>query len=78
MDLISALFFILGIVLGILINNILRNKRTVTGVVQIDHETGLCRFCVEREDLSNPNCRMVIFTVQHDAKITEQDLENSQ
>ena len=54
MDLICLLFFILGIIVGIIILKIIINSKIVTGVVQIDHETGLCRFKITNETLSNP------------------------
>lgn len=78
MDLICLLFFILGIIVGMIILKIITNSRTVTGVVQIDHETGLCRFKITNETLSNPKCQKVIFDVHHDAKISDEDFENSQ
>ena len=78
MDLICLLFFILGIIVGMIILKIITNSRIVTGVVQIDHETGLCRFKITNETLSNPKCQRVIFDVQHDAKISDEDCENSQ
>ena len=78
MDLICLLFFILGIIVGMIILKIITNSRTVTGVVQIDHETGLCRFKITNETLSNHKCQKVIFNVQHDAKISDEDFENSQ
>lgn len=78
MDLICLLFFILGIIVGMIILKIITNSRTVTGVVQIDHETGLCRFKITNETLSSPKCQKVIFDVQHDAKISDEDFENSQ
>ena len=78
MDLICLLFFILGIIVGMIILKIITNSRTVTGVVQIDHETGLCRFKITNETLSDTKCQKVIFDVQHDAKISDEDFENSQ
>ena len=78
MDLICLLFFILGIIMGMIILKIITNSITVTGVVQIDHETGLCRFTITNETLSNPKCQKAIFDVQHDAKISDEDFENSQ
>ena len=78
MDLICLLFFILVVIVGTIILKIVNNSRIVTGIVQIDHETGLCRFKITNETLSNPKCQRVIFDVQHDAKISDEDFENSQ
>lgn len=78
MDLISVLILLIGVTIGILLSKIIRDIHTVTGVVQIDHKSGLCRFCINRNDLSNPKCRKVIFSVEHNAKITDEEYENSQ
>ena len=78
MEIKIILLFIAGIIIGMMTQHDLEKRHTVIGVVQIDHETGLCRFWITKDDLSNPKCKRVVCEVQHDAKITEQDLENSQ
>lgn len=82
MDLRIVLILVLGICIGFILGiekkkNEDRNQK-VTGVVQIDHQTGLCRFFITDTTLSDPKCKKIIFSVEHDAKITEQDMIDSQ
>lgn len=63
----------IGVFIGIGIRSHIGRDEKVVGVVQIDHETGLCRFLVEKDNLSNPNCRKVVFKVEHDAVILNDD-----
>jgi hypothetical protein len=76
-SLILTLGVFLGFILGTEKQKINENKKKVTGVVQIDHETGLCRFFITDATLSDPKCEKIIFLVEHDAKITEQDMIDS-
>lgn len=76
---VPIIFFMLGFIIGRILIKITNNRMQVTGVVQIDHQTGLCRFRVENEDLSNPKCKEVVFRVDHNAIINEDTIfDNSQ
>ncbi len=74
--LVPIIFFILGFVIGRIAIKIAINRISVTGVVQIDHQSGLCRFRVENENLSNLNCKKVVFRVDHNAIINEDTIFN--
>lgn len=63
----------IGILFGVIFKSAMENKEKVTGVVQIDHNSGLCRFKITNEELSNPKCKKVQFIVDHNATITEDD-----
>lgn len=72
------ILFCLGSAFGVIFRAIWDDRKKVTGVVQIDHNSGLCRFCVTNEQLSNPKCKKVVFIIEHDAVITDDDYVNSQ
>lgn len=72
------ILFCLGSAFGVIFRAIWDDRKKVTGVVQIDHNSGLCRISVRDEQLSNSKCKKVIFIVEHDAVITDKDYENSQ
>ena len=78
MDFMYVILLGVGILIGIRIRSVMNRNEKVVGVVQIDHETGLCRFLVTKEQLSDLNCRKVTFNVEHDAVITDDDyIDNS-
>ncbi len=73
-----VILLVVGILIGIRIRSVMSRNEKVVGVVQIDHETGLCRFSVTKEQLSDLKCNKVVFTVEHNAVITDDDyIENS-
>ena len=82
MDLHLVLILVLGICIGFILGmekqKLNDRNQKVTGVVQIDHKTGLCRFFITDTTLSDPKCQKIIFSVEHNAKITEQDMIDSQ
>lgn len=74
----SIVLLLMGIIIGIVVRKIIEKRHKVIGVVQVDHETGLCKFCITSEDLANIKCKKVLLNVDHNAIITEQELEDSQ
>lgn len=68
---VPIIFFVLGFIIGRILIKIANNRIQVTGVVQIDHQSGLCRFRVENETLSDLKCKKVVFRVDHNAIINE-------
>ncbi len=78
MDFMYIILLVVGILIGIRIRSVMNRNERVVGVVQIDHETGLCRFLITKEQLSDLKCNKVLFTVEHNAVITDDDyIDNS-
>ena len=73
MGVIYIIVFIIGVLVGIWIRSHIITDRKAIGVVQIDHNTGLCRFVVERDDLSNKKCNKAVFNIEHNAIIKNDD-----
>lgn len=74
---VPIIFFVLGFIIGQILIKISVGKERVTGVVQIDHSSGLCRFRVEDETLSDLKCKKVVFRVDHNAIINEDTVFNN-
>ena len=73
MDIIYIIILGIGVFIGIGIRSHIGRDEMAIGVVQIDHETGLCRFLVDKDTLSDIHCRKVVFKVEHDAVIEHED-----
>ena len=68
----ELLFFIGGLLLGILIMKIMRNKERIHGVVDVDHNTQQCKFHVTSSEVSNRKKKIVVFYINHDANISQE------
>ena len=68
------LIFIFGLIIGILLSIIYYKRKTISGIVNIDHTNGLCKFQVANDLLQNKTKKSVIFIINHDAKIREENI----
>ena len=67
------LIFVAGILLGVIISTILRNRERVHGIIHIDHVTEQCVFNITSADLSDPKKKIAVFVINHDAKISREE-----
>lgn len=65
------IFWLGGLIMGILIEKIIRAKERIHGVIHIDHDTKQCSFRITSNELSNRKTKMVTFYVNHDAFVDE-------
>lgn len=61
------LFIIIGIFIGLLLSQFIFGK--YVGIIEVDHNTKLCRIKITSADLENKHCKKVIFRVEHTADI---------
>lgn len=71
MGIIAVILVIFGVLIGLTISYMRQSNERVTGVVQIDHNSGLCRFKVTNDTLSDLKIKKVLFYVEHDAVIND-------
>lgn len=67
------LYFIGGIIVGILIMTIINIRKTIYGIIDVDTKTGMCRVHISSSELSNPKCKKVMFKINHDADISREE-----
>ena len=73
MDFVSFILLGLGILIGFWIRSTVQRKVEIIGSIQIDHDTGLCKFSVTKENLSDLRCQQVIFNVDHNAVVIDDE-----
>lgn len=64
-----VLFTILGIIIGAMIRTMFYNSELIHGVIDVDHNTKLCRFHISSQEISNYETKTVKFLVNHNAKL---------
>ena len=66
------IFFLGGLLLGILIMRRMRNKEKIHGVVDIDHRTEQCVFHITSNEMSDRKKKIAVFYINHDAEISQE------
>lgn len=64
------LYFIGGLLLGIIIMKIHSARERIHGVIHVDHETEQCKVYLASEELSNKKKKIATFVINHNAKIS--------
>ena len=67
------LFFIGGVILGVVITLIYRSRERIHGIVHVDHNTEQCMFSVTSNELSNRNKKIVVFLINHNAELSREE-----
>ena len=62
-----------GVLLGVIITKAIDMFTKIHGVIHIDHKTELCKFDVTSAELANLKTKKVIFTVNHNARISQEE-----
>lgn len=68
----EVLYFVGGIILGVVFMKILSSRERIHGLIHIDHETEQCIFSITSEELSNRKKKIAVFVINHDAKISRE------
>jgi len=68
----NLLFFIMGMLLGITIMKIRRDRERIHGIIHIDHETEQCIFSITSKELSDRKKKIAVFMINHDADISSE------
>lgn len=67
------IFFIGGIILGVIFTLIYKSRERIHGIVHVDHNTDQCIFSITSNRLSNRNKKIAVFMINHDAKISREE-----
>lgn len=67
------LFFVGGVILGIVFMTIRSKRERIHGIVHVDHNTEQCVFNVTSSELSNRKKKIVVFMINHDAEISREE-----
>lgn len=65
-------YFIGGVLVGILFMRILRAGERIHGIIHIDHKTEQCIFSITSKELSNKKKKIAVFVINHDAEISRE------
>ena len=62
-----------GAIIGIMSVLLLALKNKTHGIIEVDHNTEQCKIRITSAELSNRKTKKVIFTVNHDARISREN-----
>lgn len=65
------IFFIGGLLLGLIIMKIINKKERIHGIVDVDHNTEQCIFHITSDEMTNRKKKIVVFYINHDANISQ-------
>lgn len=71
----EIIYILIGIIIGISIIKIINNFQMVIGVIEVDHESNLCRIRISRPDLSDFTKTKAVFKICHNATIRENNTD---
>lgn len=66
------IFFLVGIVVGIVFMIIRQRTEIIHGIVHVDHETESCSFSLISNQLADRKKKKAVFLINHDAQISRE------
>ena len=69
----GILLFIGGVILGLIISRIFRNRERIHGIVHVDHHTEQCVFSLTSNELLNRDKKIAVFVIDHNANISREE-----
>jgi hypothetical protein len=69
----NIIFFVGGVILGVIFTLIYKSRERIHGVVHVDHKTEQCVFKIESDRLSKLNKKIAVFYINHDAEISRDE-----
>lgn len=69
----EVIFFLGGIVLGVICTMIYKTRERIHGIVHVDHDTDQCIFSITSDQLSKRNKKIAVFVINHNAKISREE-----
>ena len=67
------IFFVLGIVVGIIFMNMKHKNEIIHGIVHVDHKTESCIFSITSNQLADTSKKLAVFVINHDAQISQEE-----
>lgn len=67
------IFFLGGIVLGVIFTLIFKSRERIHGIVHVDHDTEQCTFSITSDQLSKRDKKIAVFYINHNAKISREE-----
>ena len=69
----AILHIIGGVIIGLIISRIMRNRERIHGIIHVDHETEQCVFSLTSSDLSDRKKKIAVFVINHNANISRKE-----
>lgn len=69
----AFIFFLGGLILGVIATLIFKSRERIHGVINIDHETEQCAFSLISTELQNKKKKIAVFYINHDAKLSREE-----
>lgn len=69
----ELLFFAGGIIVGGIAVTLANNYHIISGTIDVDHTTNMCKVKIETDELLTTRKKKVNFRVNHEAKISREE-----
>ena len=69
----EILYVIVGIIVGIAIHKVFDIFTSIVGLIEVDHNTGLCNIRITSDELSDVKNKKAIFKLNHNAIISREE-----
>ena len=69
----ELLIFIGGVALGIIIVTLFKQKDKIYGIIEVDHNTEMCKFRITSNELSDRKNKKAMFIIEHEANISREE-----
>ena len=67
------IFFIGGVLLGIICTLVYKSRERIHGIVHVDHNTEQCVFSLTSDQLSKRDKKIAVFMINHNADISREE-----
>lgn len=69
----AFLYFIGGVIIGVIGALIFRSRERIHGIIHVDHESEQCIFSLTSQELLKRNKKIAVFVINHDANISREE-----
>jgi hypothetical protein len=67
------IFFMIGIIVGIVFMVFRQKNEKIHGIVHVDHETESCIFSITSDQLADTSKKRAVFFINHNAQISREE-----
>lgn len=69
----AFLYFIGGVILGVVGALIFRSRERIHGIIHVDHDTEQCIFSLTSQELLKRDKKIAVFVINHEANISREE-----
>jgi hypothetical protein len=67
------IFFLFGIIVGVIFMVFRKRNETIHGIVHVDHKNERCAFSITSNQLIDTSKKTAVFYINHDAELSREE-----